>query len=161
MRTKILAGLLALIISCFLWFIHDGLKTDVVGKNDNLNKKTGDTKEVLSKTTLSFSNPLEMTYNRLELAMDRESALAIVEEEYPLKDNEKYFSVGHNYDGTYVWRWQWENKTDSGAIESATLVIVFTKEGDCVMCRIANAVYEYKFDTMTIQKDLQDDYPKI
>lgn len=160
MRTKILIGLFALSVSCLLWFAHDDLRTDI-GKSDDSDKKTGNTDGAPSKITLSFSNPLELAYGRLALGMDREEALAIVEEEYPINKNAKSYAVGRNADGAYVWRWEWENKTDFGATESAILMIAFTREGDCVMCRIADAVYEYKFDAMTIQNDLRTNSMKI
>ncbi len=110
------------------------------------------------------NNPLERAYDRLALGMDRQEALAIMDEEYPLKNNSKYFSILCNTRGEYVWRWEWKKENSSNTAESATLTITFTRESDegyRIMCKIANAIYEYKNGPVTIRKGLRVDSPKI
>lgn len=163
MRVKIAIGLFAVLAGCFLWSVYDSFQStskksdDLFNKlikameEDSINKEVN--KEVLS------SIPLERVYSRLILGMERQEALNIVDEEYPINDNAKSYSIGRNANGAYVWRWEWKNEIDSGATESATLTITFTREGDCVMCKIADAVYEYKNNSEAVRKGLRIDSP--
>lgn len=146
MRTKILTALFALIAGCFLWVAYNNFKSTAQKSDDLFNE--------LIKAMEEVSTPLERVFDRLILGMERQEALNIVDEEYPINDNAKSYSVGRNADGAYVWRWEWKNEIDSGATESATLMITFTREGDCVMCKIADAVYEYKNNGVTIIKTI-------
>ena len=103
----------------------------------------------------SATNPLERIYDRLKLGMEREKALAIVEEEYPLQNNKNHYSWERNAGGEYVWRWKWEKEIDQDITESAKLTITCTREGDCIMCKVANAVYEYANDAVTVRQGLR------
>ena len=103
----------------------------------------------------SATNPLERIYDRLKLGMEREKALAIVEEEYPLQNNKNHYSWERNAGGEYVWRWKWEKEIDQDITESAKLTITFTREGDCIRCKVANAVYEYANDAVNVRQGLR------
>lgn len=165
MRVKIAIGLFVLVVGCFLWTAYNGFKSTAQKSDDLFNKlikameEDSINKEV-NKEVLSLI-PLERVYSRLILGMERQEALNIVDEEYPINDNAKSYSVSRNRnaDGEYVWRWEWKNEIDSGATESATLTITFTREGDCVMCKIADAVYEYKNNSEAVRKGLRIDSP--
>lgn len=105
--------------------------------------------------------PLERAYDRLSLGMDRQEALAIMDQEYPLKEGGKYFSILCNTHGEYVWRWEWKKEINSNNVEIATLKIVFSREGERVMCKVINATYVYTNGPVTIRKGLRADSPII
>lgn len=160
MRTKILLGLFALVIGFFLWCIHGNLKS-ITQQSDNLNNRIKTTKGTINEKMPSSPNPLEAVYNRLILGMERQEALNIVDEEYPINDNAKFYSVGRNANGAYVWRWEWKNEIDSSTTESATLTITFTREGDCVICRVGDAFYAHERDGKKETKSLSDKTKKL
>lgn len=159
MRVKIAIGLFSLVVGYFLWTAHNGFKSTAQKSDDLFNKlikamEEDSINEEINEEVLS-SIPLERVYNRLILGMERREALNIIDEEYPINDNAKSYSVGRNANGAYVWRWEWKNEISSDATESATLTILFTREGDCVMCKIADAIYEYENGPVVLRKGLR------
>lgn len=159
MRNKILLGFVALTASLFLWVVHNNLESITQKSSDVKDKITtikGTDEDVITDLT-----PLEKVYNQLELGMSRQEALGLVDKEYPIKYNGKNYSVDRNNDGTYFWRWDWEKIIDTNTIEKATLIISFTREGHCVMCKVANATYVYKKGSATIKRGLRADIPVI
>lgn len=156
MRTKVLIGLFAVVVSFFLWFIHNGLKS-TIQKSDDLNNKIEVIEEVINEKKLNDSNPLEKAYKRLALLMERTEALDIMEKEYPKQPVD---IASNQYTREYAWRWTWSNN-ETAKPEKASLTIYFTRKGDCVIGRVGNAVYAYERGDKKEKKSLLDKIKRL
>ena len=99
------------------------------------------------------TNPLEKAYKQLSPLMESKEALDIMEKEYP---KQQVDIVSNQYTREYAWRWTWSNADKTTITESASLTIYFSRRGDCVICRVKNAVYTYKRGDKKERKSLLD-----